>query len=335
MAQLAAAATASKKRPSSSANASSSSSAKTTQVVVDTSAASGRRRPQRRAGLAAAETIKLFASANLDDGSGSSGSRKRRKKLGRSHAGGLKEASMLEWSRDLYGDVVTGEAAAVAVPSSSSSPPSKDGSASSSALTSLPVAVQPPMRSGVDHMGAWSKQLTTMRDRGRSMCSEVGGWNAWRDRAVSNLTRALDRFDITDVIGFDPLQTRAQSYAGSDEQGDARGAVDFTQILTPAEHCAHCGRNNAKRASKCKHCKAALHQHIDHGGMTDAVVWSYVFEDISVQLCASMNSGQGAMKSIGQGMVMRFLPLARCYRPIDELGHDYFKLQSYFLTHFL
>lgn len=98
------------------------------------------------------------------------------------------------------------------------------------------------------------------------------------------------------------------------------------QILTPAEHCAHCGRNNAKRATKCTHCKAALHQHVDHGGMTDAVVWSYVFDDIALPL---------ANGAVGQQHIMRFLPLARCYRPIDELGHDYFKLQSYFLTHFL
>ena len=83
------------------------------------------------------------------------------------------------------------------------------------------------------------------------------------------------------------------------------------QILTPAEHCAHCGRNNAKRATKCTHCKAALHQHVD---------------DIALPL---------ANGAVGQQHIMRFLPLARCYRPIDELGHDYFKLQSYFLTHFL
>ena len=60
--------------------------------------------------------------------------------------------------------------------------------------------------------------------------------------------------------------------------------------------------------------------------MTDAVVWSYVFDDIALPL---------ANGAVGQQHIMRFLPLARCYRPIDELGHDYFKLQSYFLTHFL
>ena len=68
-----------------------------------------------------------------------------------------------------------------------------------------------------------------MCDRRESICADAGGWNVWRDRSVSNLTLALDRFDITDVIGFDPLEISAVSFAAN-EGSECVGAVDFSQV---------------------------------------------------------------------------------------------------------
>lgn len=178
------------------------------------------RRPQRRAGLAAAKNIKQFASTNLDDDLRGGGRGRKRRKGGQAGAviitSGMKQASMVQWGRDLFGDDA-GRSAGDA------------GAAATGRAKERDVASTRPCPSGVERMACWSAQKSTMRNRRASICADVGGWNAWRDRSMSNLTRALDRFDITDVIGFDPLEIRAVSFAAN-EGAECAGAVDFAQV---------------------------------------------------------------------------------------------------------
>ena len=60
----------------------------------------------------------------------------------------------------------------------------------------------------------------------------------------------------------------------------------------------------------------------------DALVWAYVFEDIEIPLVC--NDGVPSFAHI-----INMLPIARSYYRIDEVGHDFFKLQCYFITHLL
>jgi len=122
------------------------------------------------------------------------------------------------------------------------------------------------------------------------------------------LHKALMRFDITDIVGFNP----------------ADGKIPFT----PTEHCGHCGKTNTRGTKQCVDCGAYLKSKIDYGSLTDAVVWSYLFYEIGLSFdCHSGN--------ISFTEVVKLLPEARCYKSVDEMGHDFFKLQCYFLTHFI
>jgi hypothetical protein len=123
-------------------------------------------------------------------------------------------------------------------------------------------------------------------------------------------------YDVTDVIGCNPL-------------------IDEGVPLTHRKHCAHCGCDQHKKGSnRCSYCNAFLREKVDYGALTDAVVWTYLFEDIGISVrCAS--GGQSTQSAVFLGDVARFLPIARNYQPVDELGHDFYRLQCYFLTHFV
>lgn len=95
-------------------------------------------------------------------------------------------------------------------------------------------------------------------------------------------------------------------------------------------HCGHCGNEeNSKKDKRCKDCKAILKEHIDYGALLDAFIWCYVFYDTNVGL----NCYGGY--NIHPWSIFRFLPVARSYQRPDELGHSFFKLQVFFLTHFV
>ncbi len=122
--------------------------------------------------------------------------------------------------------------------------------------------------------------------------------------------------------------------------------------MTHPSHCANCGTEHGSgRASKtasstehmtrhaarkdlpykmnhCSQCHAQLRSRIDYGGLTDALVWSYLFEGVNVPLI--FNNAQFSFTDI-----VSLLPLVRTYLRLDELGHDFFQLQCYFLTHFI
>mmetsp|Transcript_31529 Transcript_31529/g.40541 ORF Transcript_31529/g.40541 Transcript_31529/m.40541 type:complete len:984 (-) Transcript_31529:506-3457(-) len=122
------------------------------------------------------------------------------------------------------------------------------------------------------------------------------------------LHKALKRFDVTDIMGFNP----------------ADGKIPYT----PTEHCGHCGKTNVRGTNQCVDCDAYLKSKIDYGSLTDAVVWSYLFYEIGLSF--DCHSGNISFTEVSQ-----LLPQARCYKSVDEMGHDFFKLQCYFLTHFI
>jgi hypothetical protein len=66
--------------------------------------------------------------------------------------------------------------------------------------------------------------------------------------------------------------------------------------------------------------------------MTDGIVWSFCFEEIGLPL--QLLHGN-SLVHVTFPEVAVLLPRVRCYQPVDELGYDYYKLQGYFLTHFL
>lgn len=122
------------------------------------------------------------------------------------------------------------------------------------------------------------------------------------------LQEAILQFDVTDMLGYDPTKRQVP--------------------LTDAKHCAHCGKVNSRGVTSCVDCNAFLRARIDYGSLTDALVWSYLFEEIGVPLVC--NNADVSFVD-----VVTILPAVRAYQRIDELGHDFFRLQCYFVTHFI
>jgi len=81
-------------------------------------------------------------------------------------------------------------------------------------------------------------------------------------------------------------------------------------------------------AGNCIECNAHLHARVDYGALTDALVWTYLFEEIGLPLLCN-NSRVSFLD------VVAILPVVRTYQRIDELGHDFFRLQCYFVTHYI
>ena len=142
--------------------------------------------------------------------------------------------------------------------------------------------------------------------RNRENASAV--YKTLRDR----LQKALLQFDINDITGFDPHRLEPPS--------------------TPSQHCSNCGQQNNKKMVICTSCKHTLQKKFDYGSVTDAVVWAFVFNSIDLDLeCQS----KGRHCTLEMADVLRILPEARKYRELDELGEDFWKLESYFVTHFI
>ena len=77
------------------------------------------------------------------------------------------------------------------------------------------------------------------------------------ETVLDEIKAALLNFDVTDVFGFNPAED--------------------TVPTAPAEQCAHCGTQNPRGATRCIDCHAFLHEKIDYGCLTDAIVWAYLF----------------------------------------------------------
>jgi len=129
---------------------------------------------------------------------------------------------------------------------------------------------------------------------------------------VHDLKRHLQdkilHFDVTDILGYDPTSRQVP--------------------LTDPKHCGHCGKLNLRGAGNCIECNAHLHARVDYGALTDALVWTYLFEEIGLPLLCN-NSRVSFLD------VVAILPVVRTYQRIDELGHDFFRLQCYFVTHYI
>jgi len=63
-------------------------------------------------------------------------------------------------------------------------------------------------------------------------------------------------------------------------------------------------------------------------------VWLYLFDEAKLEVAAASGAGSGQPVHLWHALAL--LPAIRaCYAPPDELGHDFFKLQCYFVTHAL
>ena len=82
--------------------------------------------------------------------------------------------------------------------------------------------------------------------------------------------------------------------------------------------------------ARCSECNFFLRPHIDYGSLTDTLVWVYLFEQIGIPL----RCNDGSELTLAD--VLWVLPSIRgTYSSVDYLGHDFFKLQCYYLTHFI
>lgn len=115
-------------------------------------------------------------------------------------------------------------------------------------------------------------------------------------------------FDVTDMLGYDPTSRKVP--------------------LTDPKHCGHCGKLNLRGSTNCIDCNAHLRARIDYGALTDALVWTYLFEELRLPLLCNN-------ASVSFLDVVAILPAVRIYQRIDELGHDFFRLQCYFVTHYI
>lgn len=139
-----------------------------------------------------------------------------------------------------------------------------------------------------------------------------------RDRTSSlmkaRIATLLNGFDVTDVIGFDPR----------------KHGVPMTHV----GHCPNCGKENVvnnqvKSNACCQNCNSTLESHTDYGALTDALVWAYLFEEVGMSLTCHNST-------VHLVDVMSLLPQVRCaYKELPELGHDFFRLECYFVTHLI
>ena len=133
--------------------------------------------------------------------------------------------------------------------------------------------------------------------------------------SVSEIASVLQFHHVTDVVGCDP--TRSNGFP-----------------MTPQNHCSNCAARNRRGTHRCGNCNCYLFCSVDWGALTDACVWLYVFEDISLQL-PCLGSGNRKLYPMFQSFSKNHLCQARHYFTLDEIGMNDFKLQCYFITHFL
>eukprot|EP00939_MAST-03C_sp_MAST-3C-sp1_P002178 g2178.t1 len=131
---------------------------------------------------------------------------------------------------------------------------------------------------------------------------------------VSEIMRILEQYHVSDVLGFDPCDKR-----------------DFP--LTSPRECSHCATTNRAGATCCVDCHSNLRETVDWGSLTDALVWLYLFEDMGVELTCVANANR--QTAVTMNDVLRHLHRARRYFSIDEIGHNDFVLECYYITHML
>lgn len=131
------------------------------------------------------------------------------------------------------------------------------------------------------------------------------------DFCIQAKSRLLE-FHLTEFCGFDPSQLKAPH--------------------TPMKHCSNCSEENPKGTTSCVSCSHQLLAKFDYGAMTDAVVWGFVFQSIGLQIEAQVGPRVAALKIED---LFFLLPETRQYKEWEEMGLDFFKLQCYFITHFI
>mmetsp|Transcript_10099 Transcript_10099/g.32996 ORF Transcript_10099/g.32996 Transcript_10099/m.32996 type:complete len:493 (-) Transcript_10099:563-2041(-) len=197
-----------------------------------------------------------------------------------------------------------------------------------------------PERTTSDATGRTGGSSAERSEAARRRCASADASFNY-EQVKERLAELLPRFDVNDMVGWDPSTNRVP--------------------MTHPSHCANCGTEHvssppasssssnvttlepgiiqgaaassqpgaaASSAERCTQCRAQLRSRIDYGGLTDALVWSYLFETVDVPLV--LNNAKFRFADI-----VELLPRVRRYLRLDELGHDFFQLQCYFLTHFI
>ncbi len=147
-----------------------------------------------------------------------------------------------------------------------------------------------------------------------------------------HLAEMLIQFDVTDMVGWNPRTKQVPITHPSHcaNCGTEHGSGRTSKTVSDREHMTRdaTGKDLPYKMNRCTQCHAQLRSRIDYGALTDALVWSYLFDDVDVPLI--FNNAQFSFTDI-----VNLLPLVRNYLRLDELGRDFFQLQCYFVTHFI
>lgn len=141
-------------------------------------------------------------------------------------------------------------------------------------------------------------------------------FDAWMRRIKSGIEQFWSQHHITECLGYDP----------TDERGFP---------MTGANHCGLCAFDNLRYAHTCSKCGYELSKAVDWGALTDAMVWLYLFEDLHLD-AQFLGSRNGYIETVSlEDVFKNHLLQSRHYFTIDEIGWNDWKLQCYFITHFL
>lgn len=129
-------------------------------------------------------------------------------------------------------------------------------------------------------------------------------------KACQQISNALNTVELNDIVGFNCSQNSLP--------------------MTPKNYCTHCGLDNDSKqvVENCAECGHVLRVKVDYGCLNDALIWTYIFADVGIDLLCGR-------KRASLEDVLRLLPLARSYQRIDELGDHTFVWQCYFVTHLI
>eukprot|EP00808_Paulinella_micropora_P018394 g32537.t1 len=150
-------------------------------------------------------------------------------------------------------------------------------------------------------------ELSKMGWMPQMACKEV-------KREIERLKQALEHHAIDDLIRFDPKEL-----------------PPGRPPLTQAGYCRLCGKFAKLTLKQCPEegCEEDLYQEVDFESLTEAVVWTSVFQDIGLD---PLNTATG---QYNLNEVLKMARHVRPYQSLVTLGWDSYLVQGYFLTHLL
>jgi hypothetical protein len=107
--------------------------------------------------------------------------------------------------------------------------------------------------------------------------------------------------------------------------------------LSSARYCMKCGQFGATATElicskplcvKQQNSQAMVHV-VDYADLTEALVWTSIFRDMAIEPLTTMNS------QVKLEDCFKFIPQIRPYKSLNELVHDNYLTQCYYLTHLI